>query len=150
LTIAPRTAALTFGSIEEAESALRAQGRRQTSSRRLVLRALFDAPGPRTAEQLAAVVRLDQASVYRNLETLELHGLVRHMHLGHGPGLYVLIGEGEREYVYCEGCGAVREFAPEQLDRVREEVRHVVGFEARFTHFPIVGLCAKCARGVRA
>ena len=32
--------------------------------------------------------RCDLASVYRNLETLEDAGLVRHMHLGHGPGLY--------------------------------------------------------------
>ena len=45
-----------------------------------------------SAEELAAglggrVPRSDLASVYRNLETLERHGVVRHVHLGHGPGL---------------------------------------------------------------
>ncbi len=52
---------------------------------------------------------------------------------------------GEREYVYCEGCGAVRTVAPQELDRVRDLIREGFGFEARFTHFPIVGLCAACA-----
>ena len=34
----------------------------------------------------ASPADLDVASVYRNLETLEQIGLVRHFHLGHGPG----------------------------------------------------------------
>ncbi len=150
MTIAPRTAPLSFDSLEEAEGALRAQGRRLTSPRRMVLRALFEADRPLTAEQLADALGIDPASVYRNLETLELLGLVRHMHLGHGPGLYVLVGTGEHEYVYCEQCGAVRTLAPGQLDPVRDEVRALVGFQARFTHFPIVGLCSECAQTVRA
>ena len=29
---------------------------------------------------------------YRNLDVFERHGLVQHVHLGHGPGLYVLVG----------------------------------------------------------
>jgi hypothetical protein len=32
------------------------------------------------------------------------------------------------------------------LDAVRETVRELSGFAARFSHFPIVGLCASCAR----
>ena len=32
----------------------------------------------------------DLASVYRNLEHLEELGVVRHVHFGHGPGLYAL------------------------------------------------------------
>ena len=29
---------------------------------------------------------------------------------------------------------------------MRDAVRELSGFEARFSHFPIVGLCPKCAR----
>ena len=41
---------------------------------------------------------------------------------------------------------------PEQLDGVRQAVREATGFDARFSHFPIVGLCADCTvpRGLRA
>jgi Fur family ferric uptake transcriptional regulator len=147
VTSAPRAAPLSFASLEEAEGALRARGLRLSSPRRLVLETLFETDAPASAEQLATAARLDPASVYRNLETLERHGLVRHMHLGHGPGLYVLVGRGEREYVCCEQCGLVRALAPEQLDPVRDRVRELTGFDARFTHFPIVGLCEGCASG---
>lgn len=145
MTVAPKAAALSFASLAEAESLLRERGLRLSSPRRLVLEALFDADAPTSAERLATALRLDPASVYRNLETLERHGLVRHMHLGHGPGLYVLVGRGEQEYVYCERCGAVRALAPGLLDGVREEVARISGVRPRFTHFPIVGICEACA-----
>ena len=34
---------------------------------------------------------------------------------------------------------------PAELDGVRELVRERFGYEARFTHFPIAGLCPDCA-----
>ena len=44
--------------------------------------------------------------MYRNLEALERLGLIRHVHLGHGPGLYARIGLGPLEYLLCDSCGA--------------------------------------------
>jgi Fur family transcriptional regulator, ferric uptake regulator len=107
-----------------------------------VLEALFAADGPVSAEHLAGELGVDATSRYRNLDTLERHGLVRHVHLGHGPGLYALLGEGEREYLFCERCGAVRETTPDELEPVRSQLRAQCGYEARLTHFPIVGTCA--------
>ncbi|MCW3064504.1 MAG: Fe2+/Zn2+ uptake regulation protein-like protein [Solirubrobacterales bacterium] len=134
-----------FETLDDALAALRERGLRISTPRRLVLEALFEAEGPVSAEHLARRLELDVASVYRNLETLERSGLAAHLHLGHGPSLHVLVGRGEREYLYCEGCGAVETLVPDALDRVRAEVRRGFGYEARFTHFPIVGLCPKCA-----
>jgi Fur family ferric uptake transcriptional regulator len=140
---------LDFDDLDGAIAAIRESGLRFSSARRLVLESLFAAEGPMSAEDIATGVGgappSDLASVYRNLETLERLGLVRHVHLGHGPGLYALTGGGEREYVVCEGCGAFQALPPRRLDGVREAVRQAVGYEARFTHFPIVGLCAVCA-----
>jgi Fur family ferric uptake transcriptional regulator len=145
MTEAPRVPTLAFTGLDEALAALRERGLRISTPRRLVLEALFAADGPVSAEQLATGLGLDLASVYRNLETLEAHGVVRHVHLGHGPGLHALVVPGEREYVYCEGCGAVRAVSPEELDPVRDLIHERFGLDARFTHFPIVGLCAACA-----
>ena len=47
----------------------------------------------------------------------------------------------------CERCGAYVALAPEVLDGVRAAVREASGYTARFTHFPVVGLCPGCARG---
>jgi Fur family ferric uptake transcriptional regulator len=146
MTVAPHAPPLPCHSIDDAVAALRDRGLRLTAPRRLVLEALFDADGPVSAEYLTARLRLDPTSVYRNLETLESQGLVRHVHLGHGPGLYALLGRGEHEYLFCEHCGAVRALTPEQLDPIRDEVRQRFGYEARFTHFAIVGTCPGCAQ----
>jgi len=136
--------------LESAERRLRDEGLRPTTARRVVLEALFAADGPTSAGWIASglggrLTRSDLASVYRNLETLEEVGLVNHVHLGHGPGLYALAIEGEREYVACERCGNFQAVLPEVLDGVREAIRSAVGHEARFAHFPIVGLCQACA-----
>jgi Fur family ferric uptake transcriptional regulator len=134
--------------LHEAVAALRARGLRLSGARRLVLEALYATDVPLSAEEIAEgfgqLPASDLASVYRNLETLERLGLVQHVHLGHGAGRYVRAGR-EREYLVCERCGVQRPVAPEQLDGVRRAVREATGFEARFSHFPIVGLCADCA-----
>ena len=112
---APRTRtgpSLDAPDLDSAVDALRARGLRVSAARRLVLEALYAADGPITAEQIAdglagRLPRSDLASVYRNLETLEEVGLVRHFHLGHGPGLYAPSGAGEREYLVCDSCSTV-------------------------------------------
>ena len=146
--MAPRSKPLAFRDLDDVAAALRNAGSRLTTPRRLVLEALFAARGLVSAEQIAAGtdtgVPLDLTSVYRNLEKLEQLGVVRHVHVGHGPSVYGLIGDGEREFLVCEVCGKVMPADTEQLDRVRAVIRTEFGFEAHFTHFPIHGRCADC------
>ena len=150
MTDSPRVTPLAFESIEDVAAAIRAAGGRVTAARRLVLQELFEADGPISAELLANRLArrgpaFDLPSVYRNLERLENLGVVRHVHLGHGPGLYGLLGGGEREYLSCERCRRVKSVEPAELDPIRDQIRKRFGYEARFTHFPITGLCAECA-----
>jgi Fur family ferric uptake transcriptional regulator len=151
MTVSPDRAPVVVADLEEAIDAVRASGLRLTAARRLVLEALLAARGPISAEDIAdglggRMTQSDIASVYRNLETLGGLGLVRHFHAGHGPGRYVLESRADREYLACESCGAVESVEPTALDGVRDAVRELSGFEARFSHFPIVGLCSGCAR----
>jgi Fur family ferric uptake transcriptional regulator len=113
-----------------------------------VLECLHEAGRPVTAEEIASGMygrrpRCDLASVYRNLETLEEAGLARHMHLGHGPGLYAP-ATGADEYVVCERCGRSEVVPPAVLARVREAVHAAVGYRPSFAHFPIPALCPTC------
>ncbi len=148
MTEAPRSEPLAFADIEDVAALLRGAGSRLTTPRRLVLEALFAADELLSAEQISlgamTGVSLDLTSVYRNLEVLEELGIVRHVHFGHGPSVYGLVGDGEREYLVCEGCGKVRTVDPAQLDGARDAIREAFGHEARFTHFPIHGRCADC------
>jgi Fur family transcriptional regulator, ferric uptake regulator len=145
MTVAAQTPPLAFDTIEEAVRAVRRGGMRLSTARRLVLEAFFSAEGPVSAVHLAHTLSIDESSVYRNLEVLERHGLIRHVHLGHRPGLYALVGRHEVEYLYCERCAKVTAVTPDQLDPVRRNIKKRFGYEARFTHFAIVGLCEHCA-----
>ncbi len=150
MTLPHAAPALPAPDLDSALSALRDRGLRASSARRLVLEALFQARRPVTAESIAGglsgrLPQSDLASVYRNLETLEELGLVRHFHLGHGPGLYGMAGE-EHEYLVCEGCHRLRTVDPAQLDEVRASILRIFGFHASFSHLPIAGKCPDCKR----
>ena len=142
MTLAHHAPALHAPDLATALGALRAHGLRISASRRQVLAALYADPRPQTAEQLAAGG--DLASVYRNLDVLEGVGLIRHVHLGHGPGLYSLAGREDVEFVTCERCGAYEAVEPHRLDAARDLIERELGYRPRFTHFPIVGVCAGC------
>lgn len=149
MTDPAQTAARHFDDIEDVFALLRAEGHRVTMPCRIVLEGLFAAEGPVSAPHIAKMTPLDSdmSSVYRNLERLEGLGIVRHVHLGHGPSLYMLVGEGEREFLLCERCGRVRSVDPAELEEVRDQIRERFGYRASFGHFPIIGLCARCEKG---
>jgi Fur family ferric uptake transcriptional regulator len=149
MTVAKAGTPIRVTSVEGAVAALRERGLRVSAARRLVLESLFAAEGPVSADRIAdglegRLPRSDLSSVYRNLETLEGAGLVRHVHVGHGPGLYALAGPAQ-EFLVCERCDVVIAVDPAALEPVRDAIRAAFGHEARFSHFPIVGLCRRCA-----
>jgi Fur family ferric uptake transcriptional regulator len=136
--------------VDDALAAVRTHGLRLSAARRLVLEALAVADGPMSAEQIAAgvggrVPPSDLGSVYRNLNTLERAGIVHHVHLGHGPGVWTLRGAHSSEYLTCERCGDFRAVPAGALDAVRAHIRRRFGYDVAFDHFPVVGLCAACS-----
>jgi Fur family transcriptional regulator, ferric uptake regulator len=145
VTAAPQIEPVAFDTLQDALAELRRRGMRVSTARRLVLQALFGAEGPLSALHLSQRLGVDPTSVYRNLEALERQGLVHHIHLGHGPGLYALYSREEREYLYCESCAKVTPVSPRALEPVRRRLRERFGYEVRFTHFALVGLCTSCA-----
>ena len=133
--------------VEAAIAAVRRQGLRLSSSRRLVIEALFEAGAPIAAADLAEARSLDLPTVYSNLEALERIGLVSHVHLGHGPGRYQLRDRIARDFLQCERCGASEAVEASVLAGARASIREATGFSARFDHFPVMGLCARCQAG---
>jgi Fur family transcriptional regulator, ferric uptake regulator len=136
-------------SADDAAEAIRASGLRLSAARRLVLEALYRADSPVKAEEIAGgldgiLPRSDLASVYRNLETLEQLGLVRHIHLGHGPGRYEPATQ-PRDYLVCEHCESVVSVPAGNLDEARRTIEAATGFRTRFDHFPLTGICAGCS-----
>ena len=136
--------------MEDALALVREHGGRVTSSRRLLLEALFDGPGHRTAEELAESVQsrapdVALSTVYRNLDELEKLGVVVHSHLGHGPATYHL-AEGAHCHFVCQECGTAVEAPDELFHSLAEAARRRYGFEIDTRHFAILGRCTACRR----
>jgi Fur family transcriptional regulator, ferric uptake regulator len=146
VTRAPERPPLDFSSPEDILATLRAAGHRVSAPAARVLGVLFAAHDPLSADDIAAAdTSLERTSVYRNLERFEALGVVSHVHVGHGPGMYALVRGADREYLTCDRCGRVTTVDPAALDGVRAALAADFGHHARFSHFPIHGLCAECA-----
>ena len=149
VTVPHHTSPIATASVETAVHVLRAHGLRVSAARRLVIEALFAAERPLTAEEIAAGLEgwlpaSDLASVYRNLDTLEQIGLVRHFHVAHGAGLYALAAKHQAGYVACERCGAHQPLATGTVAQVAAVLREACGYEPQLIHFPVIGRCPEC------
>ena len=127
---------------------LRERGGRVTSSRVLLLRALFDAKGHRTAEELGAQVQtlapeVHISTIYRNLDDLERLGVVVHAHLGHGPATYHLAAGAHGHFV-CEECGAMIEAPDEIFGGLSRAAKARFDFDINPHHFAVLGRCSNC------
>jgi Fur family transcriptional regulator, ferric uptake regulator len=135
-------------SVENVLALLREQGGRVTSSRLLLLQALFGSRGHRTAEELGAEVQaaapdVHISTIYRNLDDLERLGVIVHAHLGHGPATYHLAASAHGHFV-CEECGAMIE-APDEIFRGLSRVaKSHFDFDINPHHFAMLGRCKDC------
>jgi Fur family ferric uptake transcriptional regulator len=128
---------------------VRQQGGRVTSSRRLLLRALFDSADHHTAEELAAEVQREApdihlSTIYRNLDELERLGVIVHAHLGHGPATYHLAASAHGHFV-CEECGKMIEAPDALFVGLARAAKAQFGFVIDPHHFGMLGRCADCS-----
>jgi Fur family ferric uptake transcriptional regulator len=132
----------------DAPSRVRAAGLRMGAARRQVIEVLGALDGPVTAEDVA--VRLPDvhvSSVYRSLNVLEELGVVRHVHLAHGPARYELTDVADRvRHLACEQCGRDVVVPSALFDDLRTTIEREYGFVMDSGHFAIPGRCRDCAR----
>lgn len=134
--------------IEEVLARMRAHGGRATSARRLLLSALVEHPGHRSAEELAADVQarapdVHLSTIYRNLDELERLNVVNRTHLGHVPATYHLASAAHGHLV-CEECGSMTEVPDGMFRDLAATARTRYGFAVNPHHFAVTGRCSTC------
>jgi Fur family ferric uptake transcriptional regulator len=133
---------------DDTEQLLRSGGRRMGHARRRVLDALGFQVGPVTADDLAtALPDVHVSSVYRTLAVLEELGIVRHVHLAHGPALYELSDRVVTlRHLVCEVCGRTVEVPASAFAALNDLVEREHGFVLDSGHFALPGRCVGCIR----
>jgi Fur family transcriptional regulator, ferric uptake regulator len=134
--------------VDDVLALVRRHGGRATPARRLLLNALFDSHGHRSAEELATQVHaqapdVNLSTIYRNLEELERLGVIDSTRLGGGPATYHLASTAHGHLV-CEQCGAVTEVPDEIFADLAKAAATTYGFAIKPHRFAVTGRCASC------
>ena len=144
----------TVGQMSDRErellEALRAAGLRITLQRRLICRALAAASDEHLsaidiAERAADPEAIDLSTVYRTLELFEELGVLHHVHLGHGPGIYHLSARSDHHHLVCERCGRVVDIPADTLEKSFTGIISDYGFIPDGLHFGILGRHIDCS-----
>jgi Fur family transcriptional regulator, ferric uptake regulator len=136
----------------EAHGLLRAQGKRITGQRALLLQLIQESTGHLDAGELCCraqkrAPRLNLATVYRTLNLLKEAGLVEPRYLTHDHRREQFESKAATEHYHftCVECGRVIEFESPLVEGLRREVKRQFGVE--FTHACLCfeGYCAECS-----
>ena len=123
---------------------LRADGRRITTARRLVVELLARTTEHLTADDLAMRIHdahpeIHLSTVYRTLDSLRDWDLVEHVHQPHGPSFFHLAGT--HRHLVCDECGRIRDVPAVEFDAIVARIREEYGFELHLGHVALVGRC---------
>jgi Fur family ferric uptake transcriptional regulator len=139
------------GSEEEALEVLRAEGKRITAQRTLLLEVMRESHGHLDADEIYQRARnkdprISLSTVYRNLNLLKELGVVSELHLDEEHHHYELREEKDHYHLICSGCDRVIEFDSPLVTRMVAQVEESEGFLAERVHIDLVGLCSECRK----
>lgn len=137
--------------VQEIIDRLRGAGLRRTKALEELITTLLESERPMTLSELAASKRLadqcDKATVFRLLQRLAGHGVVRRLGLHERAAYFTLLIPGKHsDYLICTSCGSIEAIqAPCPVHHLEEEIREKTGFRNLYHELEFFGVCPKCA-----
>jgi Fe2+ or Zn2+ uptake regulation protein len=137
--------------VQEIIQRLRSSGLRRTKALEELITTLLESERPMTLAELAASRRLadqcDKATVFRLLQRLTEHGVVRRLGLHERAAYFTLLIPGRHnDYLICTSCGSIEAIqAPCPVHQLEDEIREKTGFRNLYHELEFFGVCPKCA-----
>jgi Fe2+ or Zn2+ uptake regulation protein len=136
--------------VQEIIQRLRSSGLRRTKALEELITTLLESERPMTLAELAASRRLadqcDKATVFRLLQRLTEHGVVRRLGLHERAAYFTLLIPGRHnDYLICTSCGSIEAIqAPCPVHQLEDEIREKTGFRNLYHELEFFGVCPKC------
>jgi Fur family ferric uptake transcriptional regulator len=131
-------------------SLLRQAGMKATPSRVTIIEALTTSKKPLSINGIKIMLgksSIDQATIYRTVETLTSKGLARLVNFQHDHQHYELVDDNHHHHLICENCGKVVDVSKCDTSKLEKEVQKISGFAQINSHaLEFFGLCKTCAR----
>lgn len=139
--------------VEELVERCRARGMNVTPQRIAIYRALLEADDHPSPEGLYRRVRpgmpsMSLATIYKALDTLVELGLAQEISATGDVKRYDA-NMSRHHHLVCTGCGAIRDFDDEALDRIAPP-RRLGGFVPHSVSVQISGRCSTCVASPRS
>ena len=121
---------------------------RMTRQRRTIIEVLENVDTHPPADEVYEMVRrrlphISLGTVYRNLDILSEHGLIRKLELGGSQRRFD--GKVKNHYhIRCTRCGRVEDAPVEPLSKLEETLRGASDYEIVGHRLEFVGLCPRC------
>ena len=137
--------------VQETIERCRQAGLRRTKALEELLSTLLESGRPMTLAELAASKRLadqcDKATVFRLLQRLAGHGIVRRLGLHERAAYFALLVPGKHsDYLICTRCGSIEAIqAPCPVHQLEDEIRRKTGFRNLYHELEFFGVCPHCA-----
>ncbi|HMR55342.1 MAG TPA: transcriptional repressor [Candidatus Doudnabacteria bacterium] len=124
-------------------------GLKTTKPRLLVLYTITKSKIPLSAQEIHSQLsnsKIDQATVYRNLQSLTDAKIIRLVNFQHDHNHYE-IANNHHHHAICESCGKVVDISKCDLSQLEKSVKSISGFSSINQHsLEFFGLCANCAK----
>jgi len=136
--------------VKETIQRLREAGLRRTKALEELITTLLENERPMTLSELAASDRLatqcDKATVFRLLQRLTEHGVVRRLGLHERAAYFTLLLPGRHsDYLICTKCGSIEAIqAPCPVHQLEDEIREKTGYRNLYHELEFFGVCPKC------
>lgn len=125
-------------------------GLRRTKALEELIATLLEGDRPMTLSELASSKRLkdqcDKATVYRLLQRLTDHGIIRRLGLHERAAYFTLLQPGKHsDYLICTDCGKIEAVkAPCPVHDLENEIREKTGFKNLYHELEFFGTCPAC------
>lgn len=134
---------------DEVLETLRAEGKRITPQRSLLLDVIRRSKGHLGADQIYHLARerdprISLSTVYRNLNLLKELGLISRLHLDEEHHHYELKDAANHYHLICSSCGRVIEFDSSLVEQLVADVSAEKDFVVERVRIDLTGLCVEC------
>ena len=89
-------------------------------------------------------VKIDRATVYRTLDSLEELNLITHAHRPHDSGYYFINKDNLNTHIICKSCNKIVDIPKKSQETILKNIRNETGFKSIDSIYIIRGFCKNC------
>ncbi len=139
--------------LEELKNNLKKKGMRLTKARKKIIEILTSSKKHLSPDEIYSILKKScpstgYATVYRTLRILTDERITRKRKFNERISVYELVQDERKhhDHIICLGCGSIKEFEDERIEKLQEEIAKKFGFVIEDHKLELYGFCSNCKK----